>query len=211
MSGARERILAAVRKGRENTPEPEARKSYKRTRARGDVDAFCERLRTAGATVERIIGRDDVPKAVARHLAARNLEARAVVSPALSDIPWTSKGMLEVRVGIVGINDATAVVPVRAGIAETGSLVHTSAPDDPTINHFLPENAIAVISVDDIRVTLEDAFALTNDSTPRSLCLITGPSRTGDIEQKIELGAHGPRSLHVLVIGESTAGKEPFR
>jgi L-lactate dehydrogenase complex protein LldG len=36
---------------------------------------------------------------------------------------------------------------------------------------------------------------------PRALNLITGPSRSGDIEQTIILGAHGPRALHIVVVG----------
>lgn len=206
--GARERILAAVRaRGGRDDGIPEAPPPP--PPAPADLDAFCARLEAAGATVERVAGPEEVPAAVARHLAARNLAPRAVVAPALAGLPWAAAPMLEVRKGTAGAEDEVAVVPALAGVAETGSLVHASGPDDPTINHFLPDNAVAVLRAGDLAGGLEEALALARGGVamPRAVCLITGPSRTGDIEQRIELGAHGPRALHVVV----TEGEEPAR
>jgi len=42
-----------------------------------------------------------------------------------------------------------------------------------------------------------------SSSVPRALNLITGPSRTADIEQTIELGAHGPKRMHVLLVAST--------
>ena len=41
---------------------------------------------------------------------------------------------------------------------------------------------------------------LSGESMPRTVNFITGPSRTGDIEQKIQMGAHGPRRLHIVIV-----------
>ena len=199
MSGARARILSRVRErlgsGRDappSSPAPGPARS-------GDVDEFCRRLESAGASVERI-SEEAVPQAVARYLAERNLAARVKVSPALASLGWADEPLLETGFGVADLADAAAVVPAVLGIAETGSLVHASAGDNPTTNHFLPDHAIAVVAEDAVCADLEAAFATASGSAmPRTICLITGPSRTGDIEQRIELGAHGPRSLHVLV------------
>lgn len=210
--GARERILAAVRARAGGKGDPPPANASPPPSVPADLDAFCARLEATGATVERVAGPGDVPGAVARHLAARNLAPRAVVAPALAGLPWDSVPMLEVREGSAGVDDGVAVVPALAGVAETGSIVHASGPDDPTINHFLPDNAVAVLRADDVAGSLEEAFARGRGGVamPRALCLITGPSRTGDIEQRIELGAHGPRALHVVVTeGEASARESP--
>ena len=205
MSGARERILGRVRErlgpaSGEPAPAPEPR----RARA-GDVGEFCRRLEAAGASVERIAA-DAVPQAVARYLADRNLAARVKVSPALADLGWAAEPLLETAVGVVDLADAAAVVPAALGVSETGSLVHASSGDNPTTNHFLPDHAIAVVAEEAVCADLEAAFAAASGPVmPRTICLITGPSRTGDIEQRIELGAHGPRTLHVLVTARAPA------
>ena len=199
MSAARERILGRLRdrlgEGSEESPHPSAAASARA----GDVGVFCRRLEAAGATVERI-PEDAVPQAVAQYLTQRNLAARVRVSPALEKLGWDAEPLLETAFGIADLDDAAAVVPAILGVAETGSLVHVSAGDNPTTNHFLPDHAIAVVAEDTVCADLEAAFSAASDTAmPRTVCLITGPSRTGDIEQRIELGAHGPRSLHVLV------------
>ena len=69
--------------------------------------------------------------------------------------------------------------------------------------HFLPENHIVVINAYDIAGDYETVLrdARRSDGTlPRTVNMITGPSRSGDIEQTLLLGAHGPRSLHIIVV-----------
>jgi L-lactate dehydrogenase complex protein LldG len=70
----------------------------------------------------------------------------------------------------------------------------------------LPEHHIVVVNASDIAGDLETVLARVRKahgkgSMPRTLNLVTGPSRSGDIEQKIILGAHGPRALHLIVVG----------
>ena len=71
--------------------------------------------------------------------------------------------------------------------------------------YFLPENHIVVVKSSDIEGDYETALGRIRDehgkgNMPRTVNMITGPSRSGDIEQKILLGAHGPRSLHIIVV-----------
>jgi L-lactate dehydrogenase complex protein LldG len=92
------------------------------------------------------------------------------------------------------------------GIAETGTLVMTSGKDNPSTINFLPEHHIVVINAKDVDGDMETVLAKVRKKfgkgvMPRTLNFITGPSRSGDIEQKIILGAHGPRALHIIVVG----------
>jgi L-lactate dehydrogenase complex protein LldG len=89
-------------------------------------------------------------------------------------------------------------------VAETGTLILTSGPDNPTTLNFLPENHIVILFADDIAGNYEDVWdrlrRMNGSNLPRTVNMITGPSRTGDIEQTIELGAHGPRRLHIMIV-----------
>jgi L-lactate dehydrogenase complex protein LldG len=92
---------------------------------------------------------------------------------------------------------------VRYAIAETGTLVMATGPDDPRSLSLLPPVHIAVVDQSQILPDLFDLFVnLEPDKAqlPSCLSLITGPSKTGDIELKLVTGVHGPGELHVVVI-----------
>jgi L-lactate dehydrogenase complex protein LldG len=93
--------------------------------------------------------------------------------------------------------DDTAVTRVSTAIAETGTLVQRARPDSPASWHFRPGFEIALLRASDIVARFED---LNLDPLPPTVNLITGPSRTGDIEQTLELGAHGPKALAILIV-----------
>ena len=79
-----------------------------------------------------------------------------------------------------------------------------SGADTPTATTLLPATHVAVITADRIVSGMEEAFALIRSECgllPRAVNLISGPSRTGDIEQTVVVGAHGPYRVHILVIG----------
>ena len=100
------------------------------------------------------------------------------------------------------------IVPAFAGIAETGTLVTASGPDHPVTLNLLPDTHVVVLREADIVSGYEDVWdrlrtRFGKDRMPRTVNTITGPSRTADIEQKIEMGAHGPRRLHILVIDDA--------
>jgi L-lactate dehydrogenase complex protein LldG len=129
--------------------------------------------------------------------------------PALGSIPWESRPLLQIRRGRAGSGDAVSLTPCLAAIAETGTLMLVSGPDTPTTLNFLPDTEIIVVRAGQVVAGYEDGWDLVRaragaapEAWPRTINFITGPSRTGDIEQRIQLGAHGPRRLHVVLIEE---------
>jgi L-lactate dehydrogenase complex protein LldG len=99
-------------------------------------------------------------------------------------------------------DDEVSVTAAYAGIAETGTLLLHSGPASPTTLNFLPDNHIVVLRASQIVGAYEDAWDRLRaaGALPRTVNMITGPSRTGDIEQTIMLGAHGPRRLHIVLV-----------
>ena len=94
-----------------------------------------------------------------------------------------------------------------AAVAETGTLVLISGADNPTTLNFLPDVHIVVVDASDIAPDFETVMARLRERfgagvMPRTVNMITGPSRSADIEQTLILGAHGPRKLHVIVVGD---------
>ena len=101
--------------------------------------------------------------------------------------------------------DTTGLSRAVAGVAETGTLALASGPDNPVTLGFLPDTHIVVLRASQIVAHYEQAFELvsaeTGGAVPRTLNLVTGASRTGDIGGKIVMGAHGPRRLAVFLLG----------
>ena len=101
-----------------------------------------------------------------------------------------------------------SVTPCLAGIAEIGSLILASGPDSPTTLNFVPDHHLIVLPAGHIVRHFEDAWTLLRalpGGLPRATNIISGPSRTGDVELTIQLGAHGPRSVHVLLVDDAPA------
>lgn len=170
------------------------------------VDLFCKMAESVQASVERVANAAAVPEAVAATLRERNLPAsiRMGDDKQLRDMPWDQTPSVDVLSGRSYGDDAATVSHAIAGIAETGTLVLQSGVDNPTTLNFLPETHIVVIFATDIVSDMENTLAAIRErhgkgAMPRVVNMITGPSRSADIEQKLILGAHGPRSLHIIV------------
>lgn len=185
--------------------------------ARVDCDAaglqelFCTMLTVASADHHLLAHTGDAPTVVADYLRQRNLPLRLHLSgeEAITAIPWHENPALEVITDGEGAAREAAPVAVTgafAGIAETGTLALLSGATRPTGLNFLPTAHIVLLPRAQIRATYEDMWADLRRSAdgdhfmPRMVNLITGPSRTGDVDQTIELGAHGPQSLFVLLV-----------
>lgn len=174
------------------------------------VDQFIEQAKVVTATVERLNGFDDAPAAIAAYLARENLPAAFRMAPQsdLQGIDWSVQPALTVSEGPSDGHDLVGVNRAVCGVSETGTLVMASGPDSPTTLNFLPETEVVLIRADEIVGGYEDAWDMLRrragpaGTLPRAVNMITGPSRTGDIEQTIYLGAHGPRRLHILIVGD---------
>ncbi|MCA0422538.1 MAG: lactate utilization protein [Proteobacteria bacterium] len=172
----------------------------------GRKTLFRERAEAVQTTTEVVKKAQDVPKAVAAFLRGHNLPAalRIGSDPLLAAMPW-GETAIDVAHGPSDGNDLVAVSHAVAGVAETGTLVLTSGADNPTTLNFLPDNHIVVVKAADIAGDYESVWGRLRRTygkgeMPRTVNFVTGPSRSGDIEQKLLLGAHGPRSLHVIVV-----------
>ena len=223
MSEAREQILAGIRRSLKRGRLDAARETELRDRVAahrrnlvparaaalddpGRVDLFVEMAEGVQATVARVNSPAAVPEAVARYLAAENLPADLVLAPDLSldDILWDARPLLRTRRGRAEAGDRVSLTRCFVAIAETGTLMLISGAETPTTLNFLPDTHIVLVYADQVVATYEDGWdrLRTDGGMPRAINFITGPSRTGDIEQRIELGAHGPRRLHIILVDD---------
>ena len=221
--GSRDRILSRIRASLDAQTNQASRQAAVTARisahARGTVPAraraqagdavvaFVARLKAQAITVAEAAHLADVPRLAADFLRANNLPARLRMGadPGLASLPWAEAAPLEVLSGRAGATDEVSLSRAFAGVAETGTLVLTSGPDNPTTLNFLPETHIVVVRAGDVVGGYEDAWdrlrAMAGGAMPRTVNWVSGPSRTADIEQTIVMGAHGPRRLHVILAG----------
>jgi L-lactate dehydrogenase complex protein LldG len=229
MSDGRERILGDIRKSLKRGPLDSNTAAQLRGRVAahqrnliparamaldhaGQVDLFITMAGEVQATVARVGSLAAVPEAVADYLAAENLTAELVVAPDpnIDAIPWEARPLLRIRRGRAEGADKVSLTPCHAAIAETGTLMLISGRETPTTLNFLPDTHIVVVRRDQVVASYEDALDRlradrASDKLPRVINFITGPSRTADIEQHIELGAHGPRRLHIVLVEDGGA------
>jgi L-lactate dehydrogenase complex protein LldG len=227
VTSSRDRVLGRVRQalgksGADPAALAEAQ-AYIDAHARGptpafDADRVLRFLRRAGdmeSTVARVGHRREIPAALATYLDALDLAPglvtqkshRGVCWPEFADLDWARSGLSVEARPTVG-DDRLGITGVFCAIAETGTLVVVSGADTPSATTLLPDTHVAIVSANRIVDTMEDAFALIRKergSVPRAINLISGPSRTGDIEQTIVLGAHGPFRVHILVVDAAPA------
>jgi L-lactate dehydrogenase complex protein LldG len=86
------------------------------------------------------------------------------------------------------------------GLADTGSVVLASGPEEPRARSLLPEVHISLLTEERILPGLEELFASLGRDLPSSLAIVTGPSRSADIEQSLTVGVHGPGEVHVVLL-----------
>lgn len=220
---ARDSILSKIRLARQSGADDSGRRATVSERlrthpagivpARGQLppaerlDLFCAKAASVSASVVRVGTADDVPTAIADYLRSKNLPQaiRRGADARLSALPFEREAQLSVSVGASDGHDLAALSHAQAGVAETGTVVLTSGPDNPTTLNFLPEHHLVVVRAEDVAGDYEAVWARLRaihgaGELPRNVNMITGPSRSGDIEQTILLGAHGPRSLHLIVV-----------
>ena len=218
MSTDRDRMLATIRSGVSRSPTKDVAKPVPLIPQRGQltgralVDLFRKQAEAAAATVVEVAKAEDVPAAVADYLRGRNLppQIRLAPDPRVAGLDWNSQPLLETSLGASNGTDTASVTPVLSGVAETGTLMVHSGEATPNTLHFLPETHVAVVYADELVGTYEDAWtalrakfggSLADGAVPRTVSLVTGPSRSADIGKILLMGAHGPKRLHIVLVG----------
>jgi len=219
---ARADILNTIRAARMTGDGPEDPPPAAIVPARGQVtgDArlalFMKMAQAAAASLETLNTIKAVPDAVARYLlrgaAAKDspsLKVKIAPNPVLMDLPWDRAPGLTIAAGPAAASDAVSLTCALAGIAETGTLALASGAQGPVTLNFLPTTHLVLLHTRDILGTYEELWTLLRRTfdghLPRTINLVTGPSRSADIEQTILMGAHGPQHLHILLIAEPDA------
>lgn len=212
---ARRNILARIRAAQGREPEPsaaerEAAADYvarhlpgPRPEMPGDLSArFVEEAEKMATTVETVQAMSEVPAAAHRYLTQHALPLQAIAWQTLQDLQWAEAGLsVEFRKPRDG--DVVGLTGCFCATAETGTLVLLSGPETYASAGLLPETHIAIVPASRIVAGHEEAFGLIRSERgelPRAVNFVSGPSRTGDIEQTIVLGAHGPYRVHVIVV-----------
>lgn len=176
--------------------------------AKERLDLFAKMVEAAAGTVERIGEWSELPAAVSSFLRRNDLllALRRGADPVLAAAPWEREGALAITIGPAEGRDLTGLSRAFAAVAETGTVVLVSGPANPTALNFLPDNHIVALEAATVAGNYETVFArlraqFGDGRMPRAVNMVTGPSRSADIEQTLILGAHGPRRLHVVIVG----------
>lgn len=184
-------------------------------RAAPDADAleaqFVSYLKAQGTVVIEAASAQDTPASAARALSAAGLplKLRTGSDVRLASLDWRAAGIARLE-GRASPDDAASLSHALAGVAETGTLVLDSGAGNPTSLAFLPEVHLVALAREEIVGSYEEAMARVRaiygkGEMPRALNFISGASRTGDIGGRIVRGAHGPRSLCVILYAQGTS------
>lgn len=202
MSSGRESILTALARTRRLQAPPPQISLPEWT---GDpLLSFVAKVEASIAQAHRIASSAEAPAKIAEILRLSNAapEVHVPAESALLLLPWDNAPVLTVSPD-PPTGEESAVSAAEFAIAETGTLVFFSGPNARSSWHFRPGREFILIERQRILPRFEDVISRIDrgSGTPATINLVTGPSRTADIEQTIELGAHGPREIHILIIG----------
>ncbi len=131
-------------------------------------------------------------------------QIKGTLEDIVSSIPWDINPLLSLTYGACTAKDVTTISGCVAAIAETGTLVVQSGRLFSIGAAFFPDNHIVIIKQSQVQAWYEQGWDIVREMSPtgipRHVTLISGPSRTADIEHKVQLGAHGPRRLHIIML-----------
>jgi len=166
---------------------------------------FRSELAAHAIDVLEAAGTAEIPLLAAKYLKKHGLPPKLKCGDdkLLGLVPWSPA--IEVARGPANKDDRATISIAAAAVAETGTLALCSGAANPATLAFLPEVHIVLVIEDEIVGSYEEAFALIRAKgatplLPRSINLVSGPSRTGDIGGRIVLGAHGPKRLAVIIV-----------
>ena len=166
------------------------------------LQRFREKSEALSSSVDIVQDETEIPAVVARYLAGLELGSEAVCWPGLAQLPWAA-ARLRVEARAARDADLVGITGSFCAIAETGTLMLLSGPETPGTVSLLPETHVAIVAASRIVPGMEEGWNLARaerGELPRAVSFISGPSRTGDIEQTIVLGAHGPYRVHIVIV-----------
>lgn len=169
-------------------------------------DLFIRMAQEASAEVVALNSLAELPRAVADTLESGGMRELVLASDeVLTGLNWAGvHEQVHCQQRVAQVGDEASLTRAFAGIAETGTLLLYSRPDSPTTLNFLPDTHLVVLQRKDIVGVYEETWdrlrAHCSGRLPRTVNLITGPSRSADIEQTLQLGAHGPRRLVIYLV-----------
>ena len=159
------------------------------------IRRFLDQAAKAAAGARRVEDQEGLLRALAELIPG----GATVYCPAFSALEKGIVPTLAHRVNDYASADVT-VEEVLAGIAETGSIVCAGLEGRAVQASLLPSHHVALLPAAKIFPTLDDFLASLAPSPPTNIALITGPSRTADIELTLAIGVHGPERLDVIVV-----------
>ncbi len=200
MSSAREKILSKI-KGSAKSGLANARPTLIRPVINHDHRAqFREKLELGGGVLSSVENYNAAASLITDFLSEQQLPKKLRLAPALQHMRWDDQ--VEISYGKSDGNDLVSVTPAFCAIAETGSVVLLSSPNSPTSLNYLPDVHFVIVDASQLLPHIEDVWVkLRKQKTiPRAINIITGPSKTADVEQTLQIGAHGPRQLRVIFV-----------
>ena len=203
MSTARERILSRVRATTVSSTKRANIVDYIRPAINPDhLAQFKEKLELGGGSLSRVANYAEAASLITDFLIKQELPKQLRLAPALQNMKWDNR--VEVSYGKSAGDDLVSVTPAFCAIAETGSVVLLSSPDSPTSLNYLPDVHFVIVEASQLLPHIEDVWTKLRQQPgiPRAINIITGPSKTADVEQTLQIGAHGPRQLRVILISK---------
>lgn len=176
-------------------------------RGAGLLRRFRQRAEAVGAEIRTATGTAQARKVIAGIIEELKAAVIAAASDAKAFVPSGVKARIIRGTNAEEIAAAgAAIVFAQHGIAETGSLVHLDRSDAEKNAWTLPPVCIAVLEAGAIAERLEDILSALSGHLARpsgfgQVSLVTGPSRTADIENVLSTGVHGPGRLIIVIVG----------
>jgi L-lactate dehydrogenase complex protein LldG len=188
---SRDQILASIRAALHRAPGDPVPPPVLLREGRNEslVRQFTRALEALGGTVVAVRTAREAQAAIDKLLNGRTFLQ--------SSRAFTRDAVAATEVGITSADYA---------LADTGSLVFFTESNESRLLSLLPPCHIAVIEASCIVPSLDDVLRLRPlpGETSSAMVVITGPSRTGDIEMRLVRGVHGPGEIHVIIVGDVT-------
>jgi len=159
------------------------------------IDIFSKELNALSGEIISV-SKSEIPKRIITYLHQRGV-TQVHIEPDLAEYFHSTEIAIQTE---ANPNITVGITKAVAAVAETGSILVTGENRDSSSASLLPEIHIAILQVSDIYATLEEVLSLPQLVNAATASLISGPSRTADIEMTLTIGVHGPKELIVFLI-----------